>query len=151
MIATFHTRSTQVRAGQRAGLRGRVPAPAPRREPPAPRYVGLVFGDWLALGMNMISPVLSFCHHSILCCVLFRHSALADPAIARRGRLRLNRQQPVWGEAIPAGAEGGGGGGSGLMGGTLDPNLPLLELFWRSLLPWNTVAPASAARGGVRR
>ena len=65
--------------------------------------------------------------------------ALADPAVARRGRLRLRRgmlggragmqpQQQMWGEAD-----------EGRTRGLLDVNLPLAELFWRSLLPWNSI------------
>ncbi len=67
--------------------------------------------------------------------------ALADPAVARRGRLRFRRgmlggragvQPPaLWGEADHRRTRG-----------NLDPNLPLMELFWRSLLPWNTIDPS---------
>jgi len=77
--------------------------------------------------------------------------ALADPAVARRGRLRLRRgggrglggfqhpQQQLWGGGI-------GGDGMGRAGGNLDPNLPLAELFWRSLLPWNTIRSSRHGR-----
>lgn len=75
--------------------------------------------------------------------------ALADPAVARRGRLRLRRgmprgmggfqqqqQQQLWGN----------GDGIGPAHANLNPNLPLLELFWRSLLPWNTIASSRHGR-----
>lgn len=65
-------------------------------------------------------------------------TALADPAVARRGRLRFNRARgaPFWGGGAAAVRQGG----QGLLDrGTLNPDLPLLELFWRSLFPWNTI------------
>ena len=73
--------------------------------------------------------------------------ALADPAVARRGRLRLHRggflqqqqQQQQLLQQLQDEHDQLWGGGGRRQRGTLSPDLPLMELFWRTLLPWNTV------------
>jgi len=70
--------------------------------------------------------------------------ALADPAVARRGRLRLRRALPAEIAAFPPPRhqllnDADQNRGRRLTQEFLDPNLPLLELFWRSFLPWNAI------------
>lgn len=70
-------------------------------------------------------------------------SALMDPAIARRGRLRILQpgvqqqfqRQRAFFMMQNARARAAAYGGANL----LNPDLPLMELFWRTLLPWNRI------------
>lgn len=71
-----------------------------------------------------------------------------DPAIARRGRLRIlqpgvQRQWQAQREFFMMQGQRLGEARARL----LNPDLPLLELFWRTLLPWNAIDSSRRRQG----